>query len=263
MDALIGRRGAGGAGFAALIVPATGLGVSPPGNNGTVKIDGVPFDSHNENEPHVGCTFDVRWYNFEANVSSAVTFEAQPTTGSAVLLLDTMLLDADDAGGASEAGRDGVRLCDLTSRLAGYSPQPQQGYHVRLTIETTGSRGADTKHNTFWVGPCVVPAVPTPTPTPTPGQSATPTATSPGPTIGPVTVPTPAVTPAPTATPSAAPLAEVLGVEGRHHPPSRPCPRPRRAARSSSRSPLPLVLLGLGAAGLLLTTLRPSTRARR
>ncbi len=32
---------------------------NPPGNNGTVKIDDVPFDDHPNNEPHVGCTFQV------------------------------------------------------------------------------------------------------------------------------------------------------------------------------------------------------------
>jgi hypothetical protein len=31
----------------------------PPGNNGTVKIDRAPFDSHPDNEPHVGCKFEV------------------------------------------------------------------------------------------------------------------------------------------------------------------------------------------------------------
>jgi hypothetical protein len=31
----------------------------PPGNNGTVKIDDVPFDDLPNNEPHVGCTFQV------------------------------------------------------------------------------------------------------------------------------------------------------------------------------------------------------------
>lgn len=30
---------------------------NPPGNNGTIKIDDVPFDDHPDNEPHVGCTF--------------------------------------------------------------------------------------------------------------------------------------------------------------------------------------------------------------
>ena len=32
---------------------------NPPGNNGTVKIDDTPFDDLPNNEPHVGCSFQV------------------------------------------------------------------------------------------------------------------------------------------------------------------------------------------------------------
>ena len=45
-------------------------GCASPGNNGTVKIDGVEFDEHRNNEPHVGCIrFEVDWYGFEASVA--------------------------------------------------------------------------------------------------------------------------------------------------------------------------------------------------
>src|SRR5688500_3559353 len=37
----------------------------PPGNNGTIKIDGTAFDSHPNNEPHVGCVFEVDFYGFD------------------------------------------------------------------------------------------------------------------------------------------------------------------------------------------------------
>ena len=37
----------------------------PPGNNGTIKIDDVEFDDHPNNEPHVGCTFQVDFYGFD------------------------------------------------------------------------------------------------------------------------------------------------------------------------------------------------------
>src|SRR5215468_3744846 len=33
---------------------ASAQGGGPPGNDGTVKIDGVAFDDHPDNEPHVG-----------------------------------------------------------------------------------------------------------------------------------------------------------------------------------------------------------------
>ena len=34
----------------------------PPGNNGTVKVDGEPWDSTPNNEPHPGCTFEIDFY---------------------------------------------------------------------------------------------------------------------------------------------------------------------------------------------------------
>ncbi len=37
----------------------------PPGNNGTIKIDGAAFDDAPNNEPHVGCTFQVDFYGFD------------------------------------------------------------------------------------------------------------------------------------------------------------------------------------------------------
>src|ERR687892_506859 len=61
-------------------VPASAQG-GPPGNNGTVKVDGIEFDDHPNNEPHVGCEFQIDFYGYdEGDLSAAVTFEAQPPT---------------------------------------------------------------------------------------------------------------------------------------------------------------------------------------
>src|SRR5262245_45864220 len=132
--------------------PASG---DPPGNNGTVKIDGEEFDSHPDNEPHVGCTFQVDWYGFDAgNFFSDVTFEAHPPTGPVVTLLtDTVFIGEDDnSGGGSVAGLDASKTYTLD--LSGITPHPQQGWHVKLTIESDGSHGADSKHKVFWVSGC-------------------------------------------------------------------------------------------------------------
>ena len=252
-----------GLALVALALPGTSVGGSPPGNNGTVKVDGAPFDVHNENEPHPGCAFDIRWYNFESNVVSDVTFEAQPPTGSATLLQDRVVLDADDASGADEAGIDAVRRYDLTGALGAYTPHPQQGYHVKLTIHTTGSQGADVKHKTFWVGPCLAPT-PTPIATGTPAatSTATPTAT-PGATATPMA--TPRATVAPTASPTATPTpsAEVLGVKGTPPPGVAAMPPTTTEAAPAGGSALPIVLVGLGAMGLALCVLSPLPRRRR
>jgi len=42
-----------------------GAGPNPPGNNGTIKIDDVVFDDAPNNEPHVGCTFQVDFYGYD------------------------------------------------------------------------------------------------------------------------------------------------------------------------------------------------------
>ena len=127
----------------------------PPGNNGTVKIDGVAFDDAPDNEPHVGCRFQVDWYGFDADAASDVTFELQaPTLGNPPLNFFKQLDGDDNSGGGSEAGLDGSQLYNLAPLVAGVKAHPIQGYHVKLTINTTGAQGADVKHKVFWVTGC-------------------------------------------------------------------------------------------------------------
>src|SRR5215217_3796725 len=97
---------AGVTAFGAGVLPAA---ADPPGNNGTVKIDGVAFDDHPNNEPHVGCTFEVDFYGYdEGDLNATVTFTSHPPTGDGdVLLTDTVDIGEDDnSGGGSEAGLD-------------------------------------------------------------------------------------------------------------------------------------------------------------
>jgi LPXTG-motif cell wall-anchored protein len=132
----------------------------PPGNNGTVKIDGVDFDDHPDNEPHVGCVFQVDFYGYdEGDLFADVTFEVQPPTGNEVILEDTDIFigEDDNGGGGSEAGLDASRTYDLASLLAAFEPHPQQGWHVKLTVNADGSQGADVKHKVFWVTGCETP----------------------------------------------------------------------------------------------------------
>ena len=57
-------------------------GPNPPGNNGTIKLDDTPFDDAPNNEPHVGCVFQVDFYGYdEGDLDADVTFEAHPPTG--------------------------------------------------------------------------------------------------------------------------------------------------------------------------------------
>jgi hypothetical protein len=188
---------------------------NPPGNNGTVKIDGLAFDDHPNNEPHVSCTFQVDFYGFdEGDLWADVTFEAQEPTGKGVLLTDKVFIGEDDnSGGGSQAGLDASVTYDLTEALAAYTPHPKQGYHVKLTVNADGSQGADVKHKVFWVGPCEV----TPTPTPTPTETETPTPT-------PTETETPTPTPTATATPTPTPTGSVSPETGTPTPSPTPTP---------------------------------------
>jgi hypothetical protein len=128
---------------------------NPPGNNGTVKVDDIPFDDHPNNEPHVGCTFQVDFYGFdEGDLFADVSFESHPPTGPVqVLLTDTVFIGEDDnSGGGSEAGLDASETYTLD--FTGIAPHPNQGFHVKLTIHAEGSQGADTKYKVFWVTGC-------------------------------------------------------------------------------------------------------------
>jgi hypothetical protein len=147
---------------------------NPAGDNGTIKLDKVVFDDVPNNEPHVGCNFQVDFYGFdEGDLNAEVTFEAHPPTlrsgSDQVLLADTVFIGQDsNAGGGSEAGLDASK--EYTLDLTGITPHPQQGVHVKLTIHADGAAGNDTKYKVFWVTGCAPPGSTTTT---TVGQTTT------------------------------------------------------------------------------------------
>jgi hypothetical protein len=127
----------------------------PGGNNGTIKVDGGDLQG-NDNNPHVGCGFNIEWFGFdEGTQTSTVTFEGQAPTGGGTLLTDTF----DFQGGGSGGQLDASKSYDLSAALQSITPQANQGWHVTLTVETTGSQGNDSKHKTFWVSGCAGPTV--------------------------------------------------------------------------------------------------------
>jgi hypothetical protein len=157
-------------GGAPLLAGLASAAPNPAGNNGTIKVDREPFDDAPDNQPHVGCLFQVDFYGFdEGDLNAEVTFTAHPPTGDRqVLLTDTVFIGQDDnSGGGSEAGLDASKAYTLD--LTGIEPHPNQGVHVELTINAEGSQGADTKHKVFWVTGCETP----PTTSTTVGQTTT------------------------------------------------------------------------------------------
>jgi hypothetical protein len=140
----------------------------PPGNNGTVKVDDVPFDDHPNNEPHVGCEFEIDFYNYdEGDLWATYAFELWSPTGSGSLEDGEVFIGEDPNGGGTDLDASTGPI-DLSMALAtsGAEPHPIQGYHVRLTVHADGSIGADVKHKMFWVTGCETGAPTTTTPPP-------------------------------------------------------------------------------------------------
>lgn len=144
--------------IAAALLPLAFVGpaaAGPPGDNGTIKIDGVVFDDAPDNEPHVGCVFQLDFYGFDKGngLTASVKFEAQPPTGRDVLLeADKIFIGEDAAGGGTDL--DATETFDLSDELRPYMAHPQQGYHIKVTVKAAGSIGADTKYKTFWITSC-------------------------------------------------------------------------------------------------------------
>ena len=165
-------------GMGTAAAPAMASSASPPGNNGTVKIDGQPLDNGHDNEPHPGCTFRITLFGFDAGRDTAdVTFALQPPTGSTTLSRDRFSFTATrDHGGATYDGAS--PLYDLTPMLSGITAS-KQGYHVKVSVSVNGG---NPKHKVLWVAPCAgsAPAAPSPaavSPVST-ASAANPTATA-------------------------------------------------------------------------------------
>ncbi|WP_427895939.1 hypothetical protein ACQHIV_18560 [Kribbella sp. GL6] len=203
-----------GAGALSLLLGAAALLVAPQanadqatkdpkGNNGTVKIENADFQSlPPDNNPHQGCKFSVEFYNFDkGDYYATVTFEEHaPTKGSGLTVVSGNLhpfIGEDPAKGGTDLDAREVYELKFTGQ-----PQPQQGYHVKLTVNAPGSIGADKKHKVFWVKGCDAP--PTTPPSTPPTTTDTPPATTDTP---PATTDTPPATtdtpPATTDTPPA------------------------------------------------------------
>jgi hypothetical protein len=143
-------------GFAVVMLTAgAALATHPPGNNGTVKIEGVDVDSVPDNDPHVGCIFNIEFRGYdEGDLNATYSLDAQPPSGHDVNITSgTTFIGEDPAGGANDL--DATVLIDLTStNLSQLVEHPQQGFHLKLTVHAEGSIGNDTKHKVFWVTGC-------------------------------------------------------------------------------------------------------------
>ena len=155
-----GSGGSQGSGKGSGGAKGSGGKKNPPGNNGTIKIDALPFDDHPNNEPHVGCIFQIDFYGYDDNDDYYADYSFvlhSPTlspSGDDVLMNGNVFIGEDAAGGGTDL--DASVTIDLSDALAasGATPHAKQGYHVKLTVNADGSQGADSKHKVFWVQGC-------------------------------------------------------------------------------------------------------------
>ena len=112
------------------------------GNQGSVKVDGDDIDDGPANHPHVICgLFVVVEHGFGAPFD--IDFRAQaPTTrpDDDQRLLIVHVPDADNVSG----------LIDLRAFVGGIVPNPQQGFHIFITVHLPGGD----KHKVIWVQLC-------------------------------------------------------------------------------------------------------------
>jgi hypothetical protein len=224
-----------------LLSPQTANADKPgaPGNNGTVKVGdtGDLSEQRPENDPHLPCTFNVQWFNFDSGwgtLNASVAFALwPPTSGAGYSMTVTGNTAPSFVGNGGQPGAgDGMDHLEWYTLGFTGSPHPQQGFHVKVTVTTPHSQGNDTKSKVYWVGPCQ-PTTPSSPSTPTtPAKPSTPsTPTTPA-------TPTTPSTPTTAAAPSAAvssPTPEVLGSES-----SRP--KPTKTKPPVKATPQPTVL---------------------
>jgi hypothetical protein len=144
------------AGFGGVMLTVgAALATHPPGNNGTVKIEGVDIDSIPDNDPHVGCIFTIEFRGYdEGNLDATYSLDAQPPSAHDINLTSgSTFIGEDPAGGANDL--DATVVIDLNgTNLSDLVEHPQQGFHLKLTVHAEGSIGNDTKFKVFWVTGC-------------------------------------------------------------------------------------------------------------
>ncbi|MFU8871441.1 hypothetical protein [Micromonospora sp. SL4-19] len=169
-----------------LAVPAWAAGNphNPPGDNGTVKIDGMPFTDKVDNQPHVTCEFELEFFNFDQDQRADITLWAQAPSATprdkVVWSQKDVLISDDPASGAENDHDEVIRLSANDLDLTGLKLHPKQGYHLKLDVNLIGGKSANGKSKVFWLSPCESSESPSPSPS-TPGEeSPTPTPSTPG-----------------------------------------------------------------------------------
>lgn len=124
-------------------------GQDPRGNNGTVKISGIPVDGSNRNQPHVGCSFALTFFGFDQNQTADITFTGQAPTKTGTLLSQHAVPISDDPAGG---GKDADAVLTYSAQQLGLSAvaPAKQGWHVKVAVEVLQAPGG-AKQKVFWI----------------------------------------------------------------------------------------------------------------
>src|SRR5687767_1594739 len=106
---------------------------------GSIKVDNVDFDDHQDNQPHDACDFEIDFYGYpEGDYDAVVTFTAVEPTGTSVILAEagdqTPAFSASGVGGALNGGE--AYQLDLDA----YTPAGL-GYHIDVNVVVTSEGG--------------------------------------------------------------------------------------------------------------------------
>ena len=121
-------------------------------STGTIKVDSIDFDDHQDNQPLDACDFEVDFYGFPAgSYEGSVTFEAVPPSGNSVVVASagdqTPSFTASGGSGLNYGTAYQLDLDDLNAVAL--------GYHLRVTISVGEVGGTPiTKYKVFWLSAC-------------------------------------------------------------------------------------------------------------
>jgi hypothetical protein len=122
------------------------------GNRGSFKLKAPGADSFPPgNDPHLPCTFEVHFYQYEAD-AVMVDFDLQAPSGSAHLLgPDRVVLERANDNGLTHNGSQRYDLQDEID-AADAERHDQQGYHIRISVtRDVDTDTANAKQKVFWV----------------------------------------------------------------------------------------------------------------
>lgn len=129
------------------------------GGSGIVKLDTKPFDQAPNNEPHVGCTFQLDFYNYPEGVTARYSFSLWHPTGPADLDggSGSLFIGEDPAGGGQDLDGEATVVLGPALLSSGIEPHHHNGWHVKLVVRARSTSGPDQKQKVFWVRECQAP----------------------------------------------------------------------------------------------------------